>query len=108
MLGRAQTPAEKARREREKAERRRAREQYRAERAEREREEFEAMPEFVVRESREVTVKANSMNDAVALASAAFKEGQRDDFSIKWGRPWGVDGDTIDGIRTVNIKVVDA
>lgn len=88
----------KAQRRREAAERAVAAEQLRKER-------YEAMPHFVVRETREVTVKAESMNDAIALASAAFKEGQdEDDWSIKWRKPWGVEGDTIDEIRTVNIK----
>jgi hypothetical protein len=76
-------------------------------RAEQRRERFETMPYFTVRETREVTVKANDMQDAIALAAAAFKEGQNTDGSIKWGRPFGVEGNTVDNIRIVNVRAVE-
>lgn len=65
------------------------------------------MPRFVVRQTREVLVAAEDMNDAIALANAAFKEGQSSDGSIKWSKPFGIHGDTIDKIRTLNVKAVE-
>jgi len=104
----------------EKAERRDAKEQLRAERRAEEarqavirearrKERFEAFPEFVVRQTREVTVKASDMQDAISLASAAFKHGQEADYSIpRFDRPdYRTEGDTIDRIRTVSVKAVE-
>lgn len=109
MFGRTQlTAEERIAKERRKAEERRQREANRAAWAEKERERIAAFPHFVVRETREVTVQAENMNDAIALASAAFKEGQDDDHTIKWHKPYGVDGDTVDAIRVVNIKAVES
>lgn len=109
MFGRAPlTPEQKAARDRIKAERRRQEAEWRAQRAEQERQRVAAFPHFIVRETREVTVQAENMNDAIALASAAFKEGQDDDHTIKWHKPYGVDGDTVDAIRVVNIKAVES
>lgn len=105
------TAEELARREREKA--RKARQQAEQRRLQRERdlqrqvdrqERLASMPLFRVREIREVTVKCENMSDAIALATAAFKEGQSSDHSIKWGKPFGIEGDTIDAIRVVDIR----
>lgn len=123
------TPAEKAAKEqrkaRERAERQAAQEradrleaQRRAERraaqerADRARavarqERFDAMPYFMVRETREVRVKASNMQDAIALAACAFKEGQDSDGGIKWRKPFGVEGDTVEPIRVVNVKAIE-
>lgn len=103
----AQKAVEKARKDRIKAEQNRVRAEQRAAWAEQERQRQAAFPHFVVRETREVTVQAENMNDAIALASAAFKEGQDSDHTIKWHKPYGVDGDTVDAIRTVNIKAIE-
>lgn len=99
--------AKKARKERERAERRRQDEARRVAAAEARERRFNEMPVFVVRETREVRVKASDMQDAIALASAAFKEGQDSDHGIKWGKPFGVEGDTIDRIKVVNVKAVE-
>lgn len=108
MFGTKLTPEEKAAKDRKKAadraERHRLQKIADARRAEERDARFAKMPEFVVRESREVTVKAENMQDAIALAAAAFKEGQDDDHTIKWRRPYGVEGDTIDKIRVINVK----
>lgn len=101
------TPEQEAARAREKAQRARESEERRVRRAELERERFEKMSHFVVRQTREVTVKAENMTDAIALASAAFKEGQDSDFGIKWRKPFGTEGDTVDEIRITNIKAVE-
>lgn len=123
------TPAEKAAKEqrkaRERAERqaaqaradrlaaqRRAERQAAQERADRARaiarqERFEAMPHYMVRETREVRVKAENMQDAIALAACAFKEGQDRDGRIKWSKPFGMEGDTVEPIRIVNVKAVE-
>ncbi len=93
----ARKALERAERDRINAERRALEEQARQER-------FENFPEFIVREVREVRVKAGNGGDAIALATAAFKEGQDHNHSIKWGRPWGVEGDTIGPIEVVNVK----
>lgn len=103
----ARKAREKAVRDAEKAELRAAAERAAAARAAAYRERVAAFPEFVVRETREVTVKADNMQDAIALASAAFKEGQDSDYTIKWGKPYDVDGDTIDKIRVTNVKAVE-
>lgn len=112
MFGSTLTDEEKAAKKAAKAEARRIRAEQdaerRAERAEAEAERFKNMPVFIVRETREVRVKAEDMQDAIALANAAFKEGQdEDDWGIKWHKPFGVDGDTIDRIRTVNVKAIE-
>lgn len=99
---------EKARKQRIKAEQARARAERQAAWAEQERQRVAAFPHFVVREIREVTVKAENLPDAIALANAAFKEGQDEDFTIKRGKPYNVDGDTVDQIRVVNVKAVEA
>lgn len=99
-----QKAARKARKEIERRERNRLAEQRRAREAADRQARFEAMPEYIVTESREVRVKASTHADAIALAAAAFKEGQDADFSIRWGRPWGIEGDTIGPITSGNIK----
>lgn len=108
MFGTKLTPEEKATQIRRKAayraERHRLRQEADARRAEERDARFAKMPEFVVRETREVTVKAENMQDAIALAAAAFKDGQDDDDTIKWHRPYGVEGDTVDKIRIINVK----
>lgn len=112
------TPAEKAAKEQRRAEERAQRAALRAEQERHEaarakaretarKERMEAMPEFVVREVREVRVKAEDMQDAIALAACAFREGQSSDHTIKWHRPFGVEGDTIEPIRVVNVKAVE-
>lgn len=70
-------------------------------------ERFDRMPVFIVRETREVRVKAEDMQDAIALANAAFKEGQDDDHTIKWNKPFGIEGDTIDKVRIINVKALE-
>src|SRR4051812_17243674 len=66
------------------------------------------MPRFVVREVREVTVAAETMNDAIKIASIAFEKGQDDDGSLEWHhRPFNTEGDTVDLIRTTNIKATE-
>lgn len=112
LLNRAPlTPAQQAEKDRQKrikeqlkADRRRAAAELAAQRAEQDRQRVAAFPYFEVRQTRAVTVKAGNMDDAIALATAAFKEGQDSDFTIKWHKPWGVEGDTIDEIRTINVK----
>lgn len=112
---RARDRAERARlqeiqrvRDRELWEKRRIQDQEEAAiRAQRRQERFDAMPVFVVREIREVRVKAEDVTDAINIASSAFKEGQSSDYSVRFGKPFGVEGDTIDKIRTVNIKAVE-
>jgi hypothetical protein len=94
-------------RERERAERRRNAAAARAAAEARQVERMAEMPRFVVRQVREVTVAAEDMNDAIALANAAFKEGQDEDGTIKWRKPFGVDGDTIDKIKTLNVKATE-
>lgn len=106
------TPAEKQQKQiekaRQKAERKAENARLEVIRAKAREERFEAMPEFVVRESREVTVKAETMSDAIELASIAFEKGQEDDYSLNsFDKPWRTEGDTIDKIRTVNIKAVE-
>lgn len=108
MFGRTPlTPEQKILKDRQKAERDRERAAHRERQAEAHRQYIASLPYFTVRETREVTVQAKDMNDAIALASAAFKEGQSNDHSIKWSKPFGVDGDTVDAIKTVNIKAVE-
>lgn len=111
MFGSNLTETEKAAKKAAKAEARAERERLdkirRIAAAEARAERFEKMPVFVVRETREVRVKADDMQDAIALASAAFKEGQDSDHGIKWSKPFGVEGDTIDRIRVVNVKAVE-
>lgn len=111
MFGPKLTPAEKAAREqrkaRERADRRAAQERVDRARAVARQERFEAMPYFMVRETREVRVKASNMQDAIALAASAFKEGQDSDGGIKWSKPWGVEGDTVEQIRVVNVKAIE-
>lgn len=66
---------------------------------------FDALPEFVVREIREVRVKAASKEDAIEIAKVAFKHGQDEDRHID--RDYLLDrikGDTIDKIRRVSIR----
>lgn len=107
------TPTEKAERkdakEKLRAQRRAEAARFQALQEERRAERFEAFPEFVVRETREVTVKAANMQDAISLASVAFKHGQDDDDHTidSYNRPWHTEGDTIDAIRTVSIKAVE-
>lgn len=71
------------------------------------RERFAAMDEYVIRETREVTVKAKDLPNAISLASVAFLEGQDHANRIKWGRPFGVEGDTVDKIRVISVKGVE-
>jgi hypothetical protein len=112
MFGTKLSPEEKAakaaRKARERAERARINEAIRVKREAERQERYDAFPEFVVQERREVTVKAANMKDAIALASAAFDHGQEEDHSIdRFDRPWGIEGDTVDEIRTVNIKATE-
>lgn len=111
MFGSKLTPEEKAardaRRARERAAAQAANARRAAEAAQRRKERFDAMPHFVVRETREVTVKAENMQDAIALAGAAFKEGQDSDYTIKWHKPFGIEGDTVDKIRITNVRAVE-
>lgn len=105
MFGRTPlTPAEQLAKDQRKAQKRREQAAYAARQAEARQERLENMPHFVVRQTREVTVKCENMGDAIALASAAFKEGQSADHTIKWSKPFGVDGDTVDAIRVIDIK----
>lgn len=107
FLGPHRTPEQKeAKRRRKEAERARRAEELAIREAERQ-QEIANFPEFIVRETREVAVKAENLTDAIALASAAFKYGQDGDNEILRGRPWGIDGDTADKIRTTNIKAVE-
>lgn len=99
---------EKARKQRIKAEQARARAERQAAWAEQERQRVAAFPHFVVRETREVTVRAENMNDAISIANKAFKDGQSDDNTVKWGTPFGITGDTVDQIRTTNVKAIEA
>lgn len=119
MFGTKLTPEQKLARDQARARERREAEARRAERrrldaiereerAQQEKERIAAFPHFIVRQTREVTVQADNMEDAIALASAAFKEGQDDDHTIKWHKPFGVDGDTVDAIRVVNVKAVES
>lgn len=101
------TPEEQAHKDRMKAQQRRDRAAAAARRAEIERERLENLPHFRVREVREVLVQAEDMKDAIALASAAFKEGQDSDHGIKWGKPFGVSGDTKGPITTVDIRAIE-
>lgn len=101
------TPEEKAEKARRKADRARANAEWARRQHTIREERMAAMPTFTVREQREVTVKAESMSDAIALASAAFKEGQSSDHTIKWSKPFGIEGDTIDAIRVTGIKAIE-
>lgn len=101
------TPEEQAKKDRQKAQQRADRNAYYARQAELERERLAKMPHFRVREVREVLVQAENMSDAIALGSAAFKEGQSADHTIKWGKPFGVKGDTKGPIETVDIRAVE-
>lgn len=103
----ARRDRQKARDAREKAERRARQAERRAKEEELRKERLEAMPHFRVRQIREVLVQAQDMNDAIALASAAFKEGQDSDYGIKWGKPFGVDGDTKGPIRVINVQAIE-
>lgn len=108
MFGRTPlTPEQKAEKDRQKAQRAREAAAHRQRMAEQRQARINAFPTFIVRETREVTVQAENMSDAISLASAAFKEGQNADFSIKWHKPFGVEGDTVDAIRTTNIKAIE-
>lgn len=111
MFGSKLTPEEKAAKEARKAQERAARRAAQIEmakiRAAAEKARFEAMGHYMVRETREVRVKAGNMQDAIALAAAAFKEGQDEDGTIKWHKPWNVEGDTVEQIRIVNVKAVE-
>lgn len=99
-----QKAAKQARKELERVERARQNAIINARNEQRKQERFDAFPEFVVRETREVLVKAANHTDAIALAGAAFKEGQQDDHRIKRGGPWGVEGNTVGPIEVLNIK----
>lgn len=101
------TPAEQAAKDRQKAQRAREKAEWRAAQAERERERLENLPYFVVQEIRAVTVQASNMADAISLAAAAFKEGQNSDHTIKWHKPWGVDGNTVDEIKSINVRAFE-
>lgn len=68
---------------------------------------FDALPEFVIREVREVTVKARTEADAIEIAKIAFKYGQDEDNSIDRDRLSSdrIKGNTISKIRRVVVKV---
>jgi len=101
------SPEEQARKDRMKAQQRRDRAAAAARRAELERERLENLPYFRVREVREVLVQAGDMKDAIALASAAFKEGQDSNHEIKWNKPFGVVGNTKGPIQTTDIRAIE-
>lgn len=103
----AQKAAKKAEKERIRQEQDAAAHERNVARRQAQKERFDRMPVFIVRETREVRVKADDMQDAIALASAAFKEGQDDDHTIKWNKPFGVEGDTIDKVRVINVKALE-
>jgi len=67
------------------------------------------MPEiryFEVTETRKVKVAANSPDDAVRIAAAAFEHGQNSDYAVKNGHgPHDVWGNTISKVRVVKMKV---
>lgn len=103
--------AERAQREAARAaEEERRRERDRIEREARKRR-FDAFPEYIVREVREVTVKAANRSDAEELAKLAFKYGQDsindDEYRISRvaNRPWSLEGNTISKISRVALKV---
>ncbi len=101
------TPQEQARKDRQRAQQRADRNARYARQEELRKQRIENMPHFRVRQVREVLVQAADMNDAIALASAAFKEGQSADHSIKWGKPFGTEGDTKGPIRVMDVRAVE-
>lgn len=106
-LTEAQKAAKKARKEAERQAQQAEMAERDAARRQAQKERFDRMPLFIVRETREVRVKAEDMQDAIALACAAFKDGQDDDNTIKWHKPFGIEGDTIDKIRVINVKALE-
>lgn len=68
---------------------------------------FDALPEFVIREVREVTVKARTEAEAIEIAKIAFKHGQDEDNRIDRDRLSSdrIRGNTISKIRRVAVKV---
>jgi hypothetical protein len=69
------------------------------------------MPEirdYVVTQTREVRVRANSAADACSLANAAFVHGQNSDNAIQMNMgPTGVYGNTVSRIRTIGLMAVE-
>lgn len=69
------------------------------------------MPEvhsYTVEQIRKVEVRANSLDDACRIASAAFEHGQNSDNGVAYGKgPAGVWGDTTSRIRTVSMTADD-
>lgn len=111
-LREAQRAAEQVRRDAEAAERARQQAEWDRQEAERKRVEkemrkarFDAFPEFVVREYREVTVKARNEHEAKLIAEVAFKKGQDDNDSVRRHLRYDLEGNTIDRIRRVAVKV---
>lgn len=68
---------------------------------------FDALPEFVIREVREVRVKARTEADAIEIAKIAFKHGQDEDNRIDRDLLSSnrIRGNTISKIRRVSTKV---
>jgi hypothetical protein len=70
-------------------------------------EEERDLKEYVVREVREVLVKAANQDDAIKVAKVAFKYGQDADNKIDRDYlPWDIKGNTIDKIRRVSIRAI--
>jgi hypothetical protein len=69
------------------------------------------MPEirnYVVTQTREVEVSANSLSDAITIASAAFEHGQNTDYGVKFGGDLhelkGIWGNTRKPIKELSIQ----
>ncbi len=66
------------------------------------------MKHFVVTQTREVEVTANSISDAVQIASAAFEHGQNSDRGVARGHsPEGTWGNTSSRIQIIDIRAHD-
>lgn len=64
---------------------------------------------YIVRQTREVKVDANSAVDAARIADAAFSHGQDTNGSVAAGKgPEGIWGNTTSRVKTIKVNVKDA